>query len=29
LHGLGLDVLGDQALKTPRVLRFFADRLDD
>jgi hypothetical protein len=29
LTGLELDVAGDQTQKTPRVLKFFADRLDD
>ena len=29
LTGLELDVAGDQTPKTPRVLKFFADRLDD
>jgi hypothetical protein len=29
LRDLELDVAGDQTAKTPRVLKFFADRLDD
>jgi hypothetical protein len=29
LTGLEVDVAGDQTPKTPRVLKFFADRLDD
>ena len=29
LTGLELDVAGDQTPKTPRVLKYFADRLDD
>ena len=29
LTGLELDVAGDQTAKTPRVLKYFADRLDD
>lgn len=29
LTGLEVDVAGDQTQKTPRVLKFFADRLDD
>ena len=29
LSGLGVDVAGDQVPKTPRVLKYFADRLDE
>jgi hypothetical protein len=29
LSGLGVDVAGDQVPKTPRVLKYFADRLED
>ena len=29
LSGLRVDVVGDQTPKTPRVLKYFADRLDD